>query len=129
MELRLGPGFAHPPTNWVAHRRLGLRYAKSLRVLRIFVECDPASSDVFRGWVEKDRYTNFSRDLVRSVMEQVPSLQEIQFDAYPSVSKVSPLLLALITEIEKWEKRIVWAPAGHWKQAEDVQLVERGHKM
>ncbi|KAF2265536.1 hypothetical protein CC78DRAFT_532417 [Lojkania enalia] len=50
LELRLGPGWNKPPKGWVADGRLGLIHAEKVRSLKVFVECDPASHEVFEGF-------------------------------------------------------------------------------
>jgi len=115
IELRLGPGWTAPPKCWIVDARLGLGNITAGRLLKIFVECDPASDEIFEGFrAGQDFYTYFCKDLVHSVLEQVPSLKEIQFDAYPSVARGSPLMQALIKEGNAKNTRITYGPERGW---------------
>lgn len=123
LELRLGPGWTKPPKGWVADGRLGLADTGTLRLLRVFVECDPASHPIFEGFRNgEDFYTEFGVNLVRSFFAQAPSLAQVEFDAYPSVSKSSPLLQGLIHEAKAQNKRISWGPERGWDKIVEVNL-------
>lgn len=123
IELRLGPGWTAPPKDWVIDGRLGLRDAVKFRVLKIFVECDPAADPIFEGFrVGHDFYTLFCTDTLRNIFAQVPSLAEVELDAYPSVSKASPLMQALLQEVKSGNKRITWGPERGWENDTIVDL-------
>ncbi|KAF2124454.1 hypothetical protein P153DRAFT_302356 [Dothidotthia symphoricarpi CBS 119687] len=130
LELRLGPGFNRPPKAWVVDKRLGLPAATKVYKLKIFVEIDPASSDVFEGFrVAADFFTEFCVSLLRSLFTQVPSIHEVEFDAYPSVSKSSPLLKGLLEETSLNQKRITWGPERGWDKIVEVDLANVLQKM
>ncbi|KAF1990283.1 hypothetical protein K402DRAFT_389914 [Aulographum hederae CBS 113979] len=125
LELRLGPGWTAPPKSWVANPRLGLMEAAALRVLNIFVECDPASDEIFKGFrVAGDFYTIFSRDLVKSIFAQVPTITEVHFDGYPSVAKQSPLIDALLDEAKIQGKKITWGSLKAWADGSAAELTK-----
>ncbi|KAL2350668.1 hypothetical protein BJ546DRAFT_1000069 [Cryomyces antarcticus] len=116
VELRLGPGWGKPPKCWNTSPRLGLADCSHLRQLKIFVEIDP-SDDIFRGFRVADNfYTVFSKDLVQQICEQVPSLKEVQFDAYPAVQKSAPLVQELLAEVKGRGKKITWGPLRGWDE-------------
>lgn len=124
MELRLGPGWNKPPAGWAVNERLGLSDTARLRRLRIFVECDPASSDIFRGFRTSDSfYTDFCIALLRDVLYAGESIEEIEFDAYPSVRRDSPLMTALQCEVKATDRRIVvsWGP--QFREQEELEKV------
>jgi hypothetical protein len=125
LELRLGPGFTRPPKGWVVDSRLGLGAVTKAHKLRIFVEIDPASSDIFEGFRtgEKTFYTEYCVGLLRLLLAQIPSVGEVEMDAYPSVSKNSPLLKALLDEARLNQKRITWGPERGWDKIVDKDLV------
>ncbi|OCK77659.1 hypothetical protein K432DRAFT_384512 [Lepidopterella palustris CBS 459.81] len=126
IELRLGPGWTAPPKGWVVDSRLRLSDAGVLRVLKIFVECDPASDETFEGFrVGQDFYTFFCTDLVKNLFSQVSSLVEVQFDAYPSVKWDSPLMKALMNEVKAGNRRITWGPERGWSEAVDLSQALR----
>lgn len=130
LELRLGPGFTKPPKCWVVDRRLGLPAAKKIYKLKIFVEIDPASNEVFEGFrVGQNFYTEYCVGLLRSLLAQVPSISEVEFDAYPSVSKSSPLLKGLVDETKLNQKRIAWGPERGWDTIVEVDLANVLQKM
>ena len=128
LELRLGPGWTKPPRGWVMDDRLGLNAVIKLRTLKIFVQCDPASDPVFEGFrVGQEFYTDFSLDLVRSFVRQVPSLREVEFDAWSPVTKSSPLMHSLLIEIRALDKRITWGPHRKWDtivEANEVSIIQ-----
>lgn len=130
LELRLGPGFTRPPKGWVVDKRLGLPAANKVYKLNIFVEIDPASDDVFEGFrVGTNFYTEYCVDLLRTLIAHVPSIHEVEFDAYPSVSKSSPLLKGLMNEAVLNQKRITWGPERGWDKIVEVDLASVLQKM
>ena len=114
LELRLGPGWSKPPKSWRVNDRLGLEDATAVRMLKVFVEVDP-SSDVFKGFrLAKDFFTDFSGALLEGVIERLRSLEKIEFDAYPSVSRDGNLLQRLVHEAKAGNKRIKWSSRREW---------------
>jgi hypothetical protein len=67
--------------------------------------------------------------LLRSVLAQVPTIGEIEFDAYPSVPKSSPLVEGLLAEARLNQKRIAWGPERGWDTIVDKDLVNVLEKM
>ena len=121
LELRVGPGWTKPPQCWNTAPSLGLADAINTRLLKVFVECDPSSHDVFKGFrVTEDFYTVFCCGLLRDILHQVPSVREIQFDAWTAVSKHAPLMRELLNVVKAAKKDISWGPLRGWKDgAED----------
>ncbi|KAL9081235.1 MAG: hypothetical protein Q9157_000210 [Trypethelium eluteriae] len=121
LELRVGPGWTAPPKGWNTAPSLGLVDATSMRLLKIFVEVDPSSHDIFKGFrVTEDFYTVFCQGLVREILCQVPSITEVQFDAWTSVSKHAPLMRELLNEARIANREISWGPLRGWNDgAED----------
>ena len=106
LELRLGPFWTKPPGCWKVNDALGLKDATAVRVLKVFVEFDP-SHPIFHGFRSgKNFYTNFSGVLLRQVISSLPSLEEVRFDKYPSVSYEGQLMTRLIEEVRIGRKRI-----------------------
>ncbi|KAI9882626.1 MAG: multicatalytic endopeptidase [Watsoniomyces obsoletus] len=111
LELRLGPGFNAPPRTWKVDPKLGLTDATSVHTLSVFVECDP-SHKIFDGFRRGETfYTAFSAGLLRTVVAALPSLQRIDFDAWPSVRLHGELLSKLIAEAEKTRRVVRWSRA------------------
>ncbi|KAI9821026.1 MAG: hypothetical protein M1827_003759 [Pycnora praestabilis] len=107
LELRLGPGWSAPPRSWAVTHSLGLIDATALRVLKVFVECDP-SDDIFRGFrIDDGFYTGFCGHLLKVILHDVPSLQEIRFSGYPYVLQEGPLMQRLLKEVNDANKRLI----------------------
>ena len=114
LELRLGPGWSNPPTSWRVDDRLGLEEMTAVRSLKVFVQCDP-SHDVFKGFrVGKAFFTDFAGVILGDIIYRLPVLEEIQFDAWSSVSKDAPLMTRLLIEARSNSKRIAWGPERGW---------------
>ncbi|MCJ1398635.1 hypothetical protein MMC11_001835 [Xylographa trunciseda] len=109
LELRLGPFWTKPPGCWKVNDALGLHDATAVRVLKVFVEIDP-SHPIFHGFRSgKNFYTNFSGALLREVISSLPSLEEVRFDKYPSVSYEGQLMTRLMDEARIGKKKITLA--------------------
>ena len=107
LELRLGPGWNKPPTSWRVDNRLGLEEMTSVRILKLFVECDP-SMETFRGFrVDKSFYTEFSVDLLEGSLQRVPSISRIEVDGWPSVPRDGALMKALMKVAKRAGKTVV----------------------
>lgn len=122
IELRLGPGWSAPPRCWHVGESLGLADCTTLSTLKIFVECDP-SDDYFHGFrgegKTKESYQIFCVDLLRGILQQVPSLHTIELDAPPGVDRNAPLVLALKREIAEGGKKLVMGPLRGWLDEKD----------
>ncbi|KAL8760749.1 MAG: hypothetical protein Q9184_003075 [Pyrenodesmia sp. 2 TL-2023] len=114
LELRLGPGWSDPPKPWYVSDRLGLEDCTSVRTLRVFIEVDP-SSPVFKGFrLNRHFFTDFSGKLFREVVERLPVLETVEFDAYPSVDRDGALMTQLLEDTKNAKKRIAWGPQREW---------------
>jgi hypothetical protein len=122
MELRLGPGFTRPPKGWVVDSRLGLAATTRVFKLRIFVEIDPSSHPSFDGLMEGHFYTEYCAGIMRNLLAQIPSVSEVEFDAYPGVNKSSPLLTRLVDEAKLNQKSVVWGDDRGWDTIVDGDL-------
>jgi hypothetical protein len=123
LELRVGPGFTSPPKHWVVDSRLGLAATTRVYKLRIFVEFDPSSHPSFGGVMEgRTHYTEYCVGLERALLAQIPSVSEVEFDAYPGVDKSSPLLMGLMDEAKLNQKRITWGDERGWETIVDKDL-------
>lgn len=132
LELRLGPGWQGPlPKCWdispEGAAKLGLADLRECRELKVFVECDPASDEIFRGFRRSDDFfTAFCGDLLRSLLPRVPSIKEVQFDGFPSVTKDCPLMTELMGEVTAHGKRITYGPERGWADNDKVAELEKG---
>ena len=130
VELRLGPSWTKPPRGWIIDSRLGLEQAVKLRLLKVFVEFDPASHIVFEGFRNGENfYTEFSVDVVRAMFGAVPSIEGVEFDAWESVPKASPLVEALVSEVKASNKRVTWGMARGWDRIVEVNLASLVEKL
>jgi hypothetical protein len=121
IQLRLGPGFTNPPRGWVVNDALGLQDTVSVRLLAVFVEVD-TSDPIFKGFRrdEDGFYENFSRDLLNQVLISVPSILEVQFDAYPSVRREGDMMRGLLAVANKHKKLISWGPERGWDEQQGL---------
>lgn len=93
----------------------------SVRTLKIFIECDP-SHPVFRGFrVSRDYYTSFAGELLRKILNGLPSLVQVEFDGYPSVLKGGDLMKRLLMEARAANKKILWGPERGWTDCDDEE--------
>lgn len=120
LQLRLGPGFSKPPRGWVVNNALGLKDATSVRVLKVFVEVD-TSNPIFKGFRNAidGFYEKFSSKLLDQVLISVPSILEVQFDAYPSVDRKGEMMTGLIDVVRRHKKLISWGPERGWNEEND----------
>ena len=115
LELRVGPSWGKPPRGWVVNSALGLAHCTSLRQLSVFVECDPSNS-VFDGFRRTEGfYEAFCADLLDRVLNGLPAVEQVQFDAWSSVKKGGAMMTGLIETARKQQARIVWGPEKGWK--------------
>lgn len=121
LELRLGPGFAAPPRGWVINDQLGLADCVNVRTVRCFVQVDP-SLPLFAGYRKGDNgfYENFSKNLLEGVLQAIPSIVEVQFDAYPGVERLGPMMTGLLAIAKQYGKLISWGPERGWKEEADA---------
>jgi hypothetical protein len=127
LELRLGPGFTKPPKHWVVDGRLGLAATTRVFKLRVFVQIDPSAELSFEGLMEGQYYTEYCVGLVTRLLAQVPSVREVEFDAYPGVNKSGPLLSALLAETRLNQKMITWGDERGWDSIVDGDLAGALH--
>lgn len=115
LELRLGPGWGKPPRCQKLTPRLGLKDCTAVHKLKVFVEIDP-SGDIFKGFrISDDFYTAFASGLLDGVLQQCPSIEVIEFDAYPSVKKKDALMTALLAQAMATDKRITYGAERGWR--------------
>ncbi|CAG8952837.1 hypothetical protein HYFRA_00007550 [Hymenoscyphus fraxineus] len=119
LELRLGPGFNNPPRGWVVNDALGLADCENVRVLKVFVECDPSDA-IFQGFRMGDgAYEKFSAALLTEVLDAIPSVQVVEFDAYPSVGRTGDMMSGLGEVIRRYNKVVGWGPERGWSEESD----------
>lgn len=122
MDLVLGPGWTKPPRCQHTQPTLGLFDCLSLRTLKIFVTIDP-SEPVFNGFrgegATEETYKWFCVDLLRGILQQVPSLETVEIDANTSVKRDGPLLSALRRTAEAANKKMIWGPRKALDKDED----------
>jgi hypothetical protein len=118
-ELRLGPGWNAPPRGWVVNDALGLKDCINVRVLKIFVECDPSDA-IFRGFRASDGfYERFSQNLLDGILKEVPSIKVVEFDAWSSVKRNGDMIAGLGEVVSRYDKVVGWGPERGWDQELD----------
>lgn len=119
LELRLGPGWNSPPRGWTVNEALGLEDCTDIRRLCVLVECDPSDS-VFKGFRRAEGfYEAFSRNLLSGVIDALPSIGAIEFDAWSSVKKKGAMMRGLIATAEDSPYPIRWGPLRGWTDGTD----------
>ncbi|CAL5870150.1 uncharacterized protein PFLUO_LOCUS4385 [Penicillium psychrofluorescens] len=119
IELILGSSWTAPPRSWAVNAGLGLQEMTRLRTLKVFIQCDP-SHPVFEGFrISKDFYTEFAGTLFQQIVERLPGLVQVEFDAYPSVQKNGSLMSRLLHDTETAQKKILWGPERGWTDYDD----------
>lgn len=125
LELRLGPGWSNPPRSWRVDNRLGLEEMAAVRTLKVFVECDP-SHDMFKGFrLDKAFFTDFSGNLLRGVIQRLPSMTKVEIDGWPSVLREGPLVKRLLEVATEAEKMVV---VNEDEDAEQTFSIRRARK-
>jgi hypothetical protein len=99
-----------------------------LKVLKIFVQCDPSDSHFngFRGKnANEDTYKWFCIDLLRGILQQVPRLKVVEIDAYPGIKQSAPLITGLREVVQETGKRLVWGPLRGWEDENGMNDLQR----
>ncbi|KAL4906554.1 hypothetical protein BDW74DRAFT_134360 [Aspergillus multicolor] len=123
IELILGSSWTAPPRSWRVTRQLGLEEMTRLRVLKVFVECDP-SHPVFNGFrISNDFYSDFAGGLLQQILEKLPRLEYVEFDGNPSVMKGGALMRRLLHEARTAGKKIVWGPQRGWTDYDKEDMI------
>ncbi|KAL4808959.1 hypothetical protein BDV18DRAFT_92546 [Aspergillus unguis] len=123
IELILGSSWTAPPQSWKVTPQLGLEHMTRLRLLKVFLECDP-SHPVFNGFrLSNDFYSNFAGNLLRQILEKLPNLEYVEFDGNPSVVKNGSLMNRLLHEATTAGKKIVWGPQRGWTDYDKEDMV------
>lgn len=122
LELRLGPGWTKPPKTWNVGPQLGLKDCTSVRKIKIFIEIDP-SHDVFKGYRINDRfYTLFSSNLLEGMLDQMPSVEIVDFQAFSFVQRDSTLVQELVDQADADGKRVTFTGLWGAREDEDEEL-------
>lgn len=98
---------------------LGLKDCTNVRVLKVFVECDPSDA-IFAGFRKSEGfYERFSADLLEAVLKEVPSIKVVEFDAYTSVARTGDMMSGLGEVVAKYDKVVAWGPERGWSKESD----------
>lgn len=98
---------------------LGLVDCVNVRVLKVFVECDPSDA-IFKGFrMGEGAYERFSAGLLDGVLKAVPEIKVVEFDAYSSVKRTGDMMSGLERVAKKSGKIIGWGPERGWQQESD----------
>jgi len=98
---------------------LGLADCTSVRVLKVFVECDPSDA-IFKGFRKSEGfYEGFSANLLDEVLKEVPSIKVVEFDAYTSVKRNGDMMSGLGEVVAKYDKIVAWGAERGWDLESD----------
>ncbi|KAI0509084.1 hypothetical protein F5B22DRAFT_618408 [Xylaria bambusicola] len=121
LELRLGPGWSKPPRGWEVNAALGLSQCVNVTKIAIFVECDPGN-DIFKGFRQPGGFfETFSKKLLVGVLDEMPWVERVEFDAWPSVKKSGALMTGLIDLVTSRGMKISWGLERGWTDADEVE--------
>ncbi|KAL5345416.1 hypothetical protein ACLOAV_009787 [Pseudogymnoascus australis] len=127
LELRLGPGFASPPKSWAVTESLGLKDATNVRMLKVMVQVD-TSDPMFIGYrargLDDSFYEDFSKALLENILVAVPSINEVQLDAWPSIQKEGPMISGLMGVVKQHRKVISWGPERGWSKEKGKDVID-----
>lgn len=103
----------------MVNEALGLTNCMSVRVLKIFVECDP-SDGIFKGFRQSDGfYEGFSCTLLENVLKEVPSVKVVEFDAWTSVKRDGDMITSLGEVVQRFDKTVAWGPERGWEEGSE----------
>ncbi|OTB01311.1 hypothetical protein M426DRAFT_75270 [Hypoxylon sp. CI-4A] len=121
LELRLGPGWSQPPRGWVVNPALGLADCVHVNKITVYVECDPGN-DIFKGFRQPGNfYERFSKSLLTSVLDEMPWVHKIEFEAWPSVKKSGALMRGLMEVTTSRGLGIIWGKERGWTDADEIE--------
>ena len=119
LQLRVGPGWNNPPRGWVVNDALGLADCVQVRVLKVFVECDPSDA-IYKGFRVSDGfYERFCAGLLDGVLRAVPSIRVVEFDAFPAVTRTGDMMSGLGKVTSMFDKVVAWGPERGWEKESD----------
>lgn len=114
LQLRLGPGWNAPPRGWVVNDALGLRECVNVHKLNVFVECDP-SDNIFKGFRRFEGfYERFCHQLLGAILDEMPNVKVIEFDAWSSVKKSGNMMQQLLDVTTQYKRIVSWGPERGW---------------
>ncbi|KAI1259202.1 hypothetical protein F5Y18DRAFT_313476 [Xylariaceae sp. FL1019] len=121
LDFRLGPGWSDPPPGWVVKPILGLDQCTNVTKLTIYAEIDP-SDPTFKDFRRNNGYyTLFTVNLLNGILDQMPWIKRIEFDAWTVVKKSGALMQGLIGVAEARGLRITWGPDKGWTDGDEVE--------
>ncbi|KUI70071.1 hypothetical protein VM1G_06557 [Cytospora mali] len=122
LELRLGPGWSKPYRSWVVNDLLGLEHCVNVRCLSVFVEIDP-SDGLFDGWRKSNGfYETFTQNMLGDILQGLPHLNLVQFDAGLSVKKAGDMMQGLLEVTRANKRNITWGPERGWTDNDDDEV-------
>ncbi|KAI9801431.1 MAG: hypothetical protein M1825_003411 [Sarcosagium campestre] len=120
LELRLGPGWSSPPKSWWAKPSLGLQDASQVRLLKVFIECDPSQAVFNTLRHQKSRFLDFAASLLAELLSALPRVGVVEFDKWPSAKRDGPLIAKLAAVVEKSNKILLWKHPLEYYDGEDT---------
>lgn len=121
LELRLGPGWSKPPRGWVVIPELGLTECTNVRKVIVFLECDPGT-DTFHGFRQPHEFfEGFAQSLLENVLNDMPWVAQVEFDAWSSVRKSGTLVQRLLDVVKSRRLLQTWGPERGWTDADEPE--------
>lgn len=121
LELRLGPGWSKPPRGWAVVPELGLAECTNVRKVVVFLECDPGT-DTFHGFRQPHEFfEGFAQSLLENVLNDMPWVAQVEFDAWSSVRKSGTLVQRLLDVVKSRRLLQTWGPERGWTDADEPE--------
>lgn len=87
---------------------LGLADCKNVRVLQVFVECDPSDA-IYEGFRKFEGfYEGFCATLLDETLKRTSSVKVVEFDGYSAVKRNGAMMSGLAKVVSSHGKIVAW---------------------
>lgn len=120
-RVAAGAGLSKPPRGWVVNPELGLAECTHVRKVTVFLECDPGT-DTFHGFRQPHEFfEGFAQSLLENVLNEMPWVAQVEFDAWSSVRKSGTLVQRLLDVVKSRHLLQTWGPERGWTDADEPE--------
>lgn len=124
LELRLGISWNAPPKGWVVNPALGLNDCADVHTLKVYIDFDP-SDNAWKDFRADGFYESFCSNLMTDVINALPSVSVVEFDAWSCIKKSGAMMQTLITVAQDCGVAIEWGPERGWTDGVDDEQDEK----
>jgi hypothetical protein len=118
LELRLGISWNAPPKGWVVNPALGLTDCADVQKLNVYIDFDP-SDNAWKDFRDDGFYESFCSNLMTDIVETLPSVSVVEFDAWSCIKKSGDMMQTLIATAQVLGLAIEWGPERGWTDGVD----------